>query len=272
MNFFAALEKILFAEDPDQKIALFREFHEDFHYTKKYDFDHQSPIKISPLPSYHSFCQIIHPTRIRRPKDLSSTNALAKVIHSIVHIEYSAIDLALDASYRFRNLSPQYYTDWLEVAQEEISHFLLLRSLLQDLGFDYGDFPVHQNLFDAQMATNHSLSHRMGLVHRALEANGLDANPFVAQKISQSSHAIAKKALSVLDIILRDEISHVHKGDKWWRAYKKEGEDFLSLLRDYRRFSPMSKILNKEARLQAGYTKEELLLIERDKPMEGSQY
>ncbi|MCE3039002.1 ferritin-like domain-containing protein [Helicobacter anatolicus] len=257
MNFHSQLEKILFANSPQEKIQLFKDFYANFLAGKGVFEDHFSP-KIMQKPSYYTFCTIVHPTRIRRPKHINSTQSLAKIIHSIAHIEYSAIDLALDASYRFINLPKEYYQDWLMVANEEIQHFLLLESVLYELGYQYGDFPVHQNLFDAQTATNHSLSHRMGLVHRALEANGLDANPFVCQKIMQSTHHAKNKFQEILDLILRDEISHVNKGDKWWKFSKTPDESFANLLLSYKNFSPLSKIINTSARLQAGYTQQEL--------------
>ncbi len=260
MNFFASLQPILFSQNPKEKISLFREFYDNFLCNKMIFEDDFHPI-IQEKPSYHSFCNIIHPTRVRRPKHPNSTIALSKIIHSIAHIEYSAIDLALDASYRFQNLPIQYYQDWLEVANEEIEHFLLLESVLNELGFAYGDFDVHQNLFDAMQATNHSLSHRMGLVHRALEANGLDANPFVVQKIQNATHPTKSKIQACLKIILSDEINHVSKGDRWWKFSKKEDEDFVQLLMQYQKFSPLSRVLNKQARIQAGYTAKELLIL-----------
>ena len=157
-------------------------------------------------------------------------------------------------------MSKEYYKDWLEVASEEIKHFTLLNTSLQELGFSYGDFPVHQNLFNAMRATDHSISHRMGLVHRALEANGLDANPFVIQKLNQVRHK--DNITQILDLILKDEISHVGKGDKWWKLTKSSDEDFLMLLKGYARFAPSLRTLNIDARIKAGYSLEELEKIQ----------
>ena len=255
-EYFKTLESILFASDPNHKISLFNDFYDRFlshQIIFEEDYCHKLPL----VPSYSQFCNIVHPTRIRRPKTIHSVSALAKVLHSIVHIEYSAIDLALDASYRFVNMPQEYYADWLEVAKEEIEHFTLLEKTLHHLGYCYGDFPVHQNLFDAMLATSHSLNHRMGLVHRALEATGLDANPFVVQKIEQSSKH-KDELVVALDIILRDEISHVGKGDKWWRLSSQKKESFLDLLCQYKNFSPLGRVVNTSARIQAGYSKEEL--------------
>lgn len=221
--------------------------------------DFHSPIRPLQNPSYQRFCTITHPTKIRRPRHIKSVQSLAKVLHSIVHIEYSAIDLALDAMYRFRHLPLQYYRDWLIVALQEANHFRLLLDSLHSLGYEYGDFAVHSQLFDAQSATQ-DFRDRMALLHRGLEANGLDANPFVAAKIERFEHESIPQILQTLEIILHDEIEHVRKGDFWWRYAntKTSPEDFLAILQNFKQFHSVPKILNHKARLQAGFSAEEL--------------
>jgi hypothetical protein len=51
----------------------------------------------------------------------------ARLLHAIVHIEFSAINLALDHAARFRGLPEQYYADWIGVAADEAYHFSILR-------------------------------------------------------------------------------------------------------------------------------------------------
>ena len=221
--------------------------------------DFHSPIRPLRTPSYQRFCTITHPTKIRRPRHIKSVQSLAKVLHSIVHIEYSAIDLALDAMYRFRHLPLQYYRDWLIVALQEANHFRLLLDSLHSLGYEYGDFAVHSQLFDAQSATQ-DFRDRMALLHRGLEANGLDANPFVVAKIERFEHESIPQILQTLETILHDEIEHVRKGDFWWRYAntKTSPEDFLAILQNFKQFHSVPKILNHKARLQAGFSAEEL--------------
>ncbi|STP10640.1 Uncharacterized protein conserved in bacteria [Helicobacter cinaedi] len=221
--------------------------------------DFHSHIRPLRTPSYQRFCTITHPTKIRRPRHIKSVQSLAKVLHSIVHIEYSAIDLALDAMYRFRHLPLQYYRDWLIVALQETNHFRLLLDSLHSLGYEYGDFAVHSQLFDAQSATQ-DFRDRMALLHRGLEANGLDANPFVVAKIERFEHESIPQILQTLEIILHDEIEHVRKGDFWWRYAntKTSPEDFLAILQNFKQFHSLPKILNHKARLQAGFSAEEL--------------
>ncbi|EAI7391293.1 ferritin-like domain-containing protein, partial [Campylobacter upsaliensis] len=178
--------------------------------------------------------------------------------HSIAHIEFSAINLALDASYRFKNLPLKFYKDWLEVAKDEMKHFKLLNQALEELNFEYGSFEAHENLEDALKATKNSLKYRMGVVHRGLEAKGLDANPFVLKKIQNSNHSIKPFLEEILQIILEEEIIHVKKGDFWWNFAKDERDDYLSLCRQFKEFNLAGKKLNDEARLKAGFSKQEL--------------
>ena len=57
----------------------------------------------------------------------------AALLHAIAHIEFNAINLALDAVWRFPGLPEAYYRDWLQVAGEEALHFALLREHLLGL-------------------------------------------------------------------------------------------------------------------------------------------
>lgn len=211
--YFTAIEGILYERDLKAKFEKFAHFYEDFK-SLKFSFDFEREVLLdSTLPPN---LRVKEPVKIRRVKSPSSDEALAKMLHSIAHIEFCAVNLALDSAYRFRDLPREFYAEWLEVADEEIKHFRLLERGLNELGFAYGDFAVHLNLLDALNATAHSLKYRMGVVHRGLEAKGLDANPFVVAKLQGSNHKIKPYLIEILGIILNDEIKHVRKGDKWW--------------------------------------------------------
>ncbi len=77
----------------------------------------------------------------------------AALIHALAHIEFNAVNLALDAAHRFAGMPPDYYDDWLRVADEEATHFELLRGHLASLGHDYGDFPAHNGLWEMALKT-----------------------------------------------------------------------------------------------------------------------
>ena len=149
-----------------------------------------------------------------KPPPLSTPAGVAALVHAIAHIELNAIDLALDICWRFPGMPEDFYRDWLRIAQEEATHFTLLREHLLTLGFDYGDFDAHNALWDMAERTRHDLLARIALVPRTLEARGLDASPGVRAKLVGAGD---KKAGAILDIILRDEIGHVAAGNRWYR-------------------------------------------------------
>lgn len=149
-----------------------------------------------------------------KPPSLRTPEGIAALVHSIAHIEFNAINLALDVCWRFSGMPDAFYRDWLRIAQEEATHFTLLREHLLRLGFDYGDFDAHNALWDMAERTKHDLLARIALVPRTLEARGLDASPAVKRKLVGAGD---KHAGEILDVILHDEIGHVLAGNRWYR-------------------------------------------------------
>ena len=152
-----------------------------------------------------------------RKRSPFTAEGLASLLHSVAHIEFNAINLALDAIWRFEGMPDAYYLDWLLVAAEEARHFSLLRALLQTMGHDYGDFPAHTGLWDMTEKTQDDVLARMALVPRTLEARGLDATPPMQAKLRKVGTPHALRAVEILDVILRDEIGHVAIGNYWYR-------------------------------------------------------
>jgi uncharacterized ferritin-like protein (DUF455 family) len=142
---------------------------------------------------------------------------LAALLHAVTHIEFNAINLALDAAWRFDHMPAAYHRDWIRVAAEEATHFSLLRAQLEAMAYDYGDFPAHTGLWDMTAKTAGDVLARMALVPRTLEARGLDATPAMQAKLRKVGTPDALAAAGILDIILRDEIGHVAIGNHWYR-------------------------------------------------------
>jgi uncharacterized ferritin-like protein (DUF455 family) len=149
-----------------------------------------------------------------KPKPLSTVAGRVLLVHSVAHIELNAIDLALDVVWRFPGLPDAFYTDWMRIAQEEAKHFMLLREHLRSLGYDYGDFPAHNGLWEMAERTQDDVLARLGIVPRTLEARGLDASPGVKNKLIGAGDHLAGQ---ILDIILEEEIGHVAAGNRWYR-------------------------------------------------------
>ena len=187
------------------------------------------------------------------------------MMHAIAHIEFNAINLALDAVQRFKGMPDQFYTDWLKVADEETYHFELIRSHLRHLGGDYGDHDAHDGLWEMCTKTAHDVMIRMALVPRVLEARGLDVTPGIQKKLAQAGD---DNAVSILDIILRDEIGHVEIGNRWFRYSCNERglkpePTFHKLLNEYYPKGLMGPF-NLGARRQAGFSEYELGLLSQD--------
>ncbi len=187
----------------------------------------------------------------------------AALLHAVAHIEFNAINLALDAVWRFAGMPEAYYRDWLGVAAEEALHFTLLREHLRNtLGHDYGAFDAHDGLWTMVEKTKHDIVARMALVPRTLEARGLDAAPPMQAKLAKAGDA---RAVAILDVILRDEVGHVAIGNHWYRwLCARDGLDPLAhyALLVHRHEAPRPRPpFNLDARRRAGFTAEELALL-----------
>ena len=205
---------------------------------------------------------LVAPRELPRRK-LTSPQGHAALIHAICHIEFNAINLALDAVYRFRDLPVDFYSDWLRVAKEEAYHFGLLRDHLRSLDYDYGDFDAHNGLWEMAVDTAHDAMIRMALVPRVLEARGLDVTPGIMQKLADIGD---EGAVEILTIIQRDEVGHVEIGSRWFRYLcqqrKLEPEaTFRDLLSQYMK-GKIKGPLDRPARRQAGFSEAELDYLE----------
>jgi uncharacterized ferritin-like protein (DUF455 family) len=194
----------------EQVIALATAW-EEGHLTLDVETDLQSHRAIPGRPSSP---ELISPKFVKH-RAMNTLEGRAAMIHALTHIEFNAINLALDAIWRFAGMPRNYYTDWLQVAGEEALHFSLLSAHLQTLGYGYGDFPAHNSMWEMADKTCDGVLARMALVPRTLEARGLDASPLMRAKLAQAGD---QAAAEILDIILRDEIGHVAIGNHWYNV------------------------------------------------------
>ncbi len=267
MDYFLFLEDILQTSKPKEKIEKFQIFYNNFLNGNYFMSDSYIPYEFT-NPSYHSFLEIVKPTSLPAIKNFKSIEGKKYLVHTILHIEYSAIDLALDAALRYKDMPKKYYEDWLEVANDEIRHFLMLEELLTELGGVYGEFPVHKNLFEAMEQTPEFLR-RMAAVPRYLEANGLDQNPKIMEKLNSNRDEFNNKFLKVLQIILDEEVDHVKKGDNWFKYECKrlnlEPEStYLQIIEEVFPGSTKRKMdLNFNARKEAGFSCNELKFLSK---------
>ncbi len=249
---------LLYAPDPELKAARVRELD-------------AAVLQLDPDRKLEALAQ--GPGRPERPelvsprsvahRGVATPEARAALLHALAHIEFNAINLALDAIWRFAGMPRAYYLDWLKVAAEEALHFTLLSEHLATMGVAYGDFPAHDGLWQMAEKTRADILARMALVPRTLEARGLDASPAIRAKLA---HAGDSRAASILDIILRDEIGHVAIGNRWYRFLCQQRElepitQYALLTAQYA--APVLRgPFNFPARREAGFTEEELEALE----------
>jgi uncharacterized ferritin-like protein (DUF455 family) len=261
LNIFECARETIAAADPDCKRLLTRQAHQAWE-ANALDFSMPAdgPDAIAD-PGRPARPPLVPPSQLHQRK-LASEQGRAALLHALAHIEFNAINLAWDAVYRFRDMPQDYYTDWLGVAADEARHFALLRERLRDLGYDYGDFPAHDGLWDMAVRTSHDILVRMALVPRVLEARGLDVTPSMISRLQQLGDM---ESARILDTILQDEIGHVAAGSRWFNHLCRERgleplETFRQLLDEFlpgRVRSP----LNVEARTRAGFNDTELELL-----------
>ena len=262
MDFYAELETALFSADINTK-ELIVDSAIEYCSSSNATFGKYKP-KIQNEPSYSKFAKIVSPKELPKRGDFSKKDGQLALIHSIAHIEFSAIDLAIDAVYRFTNMPIEYKLDWLIVAQDEIRHFKMLASFLEKLDSKYGDLPVHKGLFEMAYKTNNSVIERMAVIPRYFEASGLDVNPKIVSKLnSYKNIAIIKELIDALDIIYIEEIDHVKKGDKWFKYLcNLENSNiesrYIEILNKYK-LKGRAEQFNIKGRKEAGFSCSELI-------------
>jgi uncharacterized ferritin-like protein (DUF455 family) len=260
-NIFALAADCLHNPEIDAKLAL---THEAWRLNQagQLDFSTVEP----PLPiaatAFPARPKLLDPRHMPRRK-LTTAAGLKAFFHAIAHIEFTAIYLAWDMLYRFRDMPRQFYQDWLRVADEEAQHFAMIRGHLRRMGVEYGDLPAHRGLWELAEATTGDISARLALVPRYMEAHGLDVTPPMIEKLAQAGD---HESVAILTRILTDEVGHVALGTRWFRyVCGQRGEDaeenYKRLLLERLTGKP-KKPLNRELRKNAGFSDSELDWLE----------
>lgn len=226
--------------------------------TGDYEFDPHVPVIALEQVGWPSSPELVKPGRLSRRR-LGSEKGRAALVHSVAHIEFNAINIALDAACRFRNMPGQYYLDWISVAVDEARHFTMMSDRLHVMGYCYGDFPAHNGLWEMAERTADDCMKRMALVPRVLEARGLDVTPGMIDRLLAVGD---DETVRLLRIILEEEVRHVEIGSHWFhlccdqRGLPRE-ETFINLISEYFKRG-LRGPFNIPARMQAGFTQREM--------------
>lgn len=256
-NLFERALACLLIDDPVQKVEATYILQKEWN-AEKLALIPLSKVEQIAIPGRPKKPELVDPKNVPRRKISSLTGRLS-LVHAIAHIEFNAINLALDAIYRFQHMPIEYYADWCRVAAEESLHFTLLTEYLADHGLLYGEQNAHNGLWEMAVKTDADVLVRMALVPRVLEARGLDVTPTMILKL-QPTGDIA--LISILQKIFDDEIDHVKIGTHWFNTLCKERglepqQTFIALIKKYMKgakFGPFET----QARIKAGFTEEEL--------------
>ena len=163
-------------------------------------------------PAWPDAPELLPPNRMPKRGKFGSERARIALWHSLAHIEFVAIDLALDMAGRFGEaMGREFVDDFLSVAADEAMHFALLARKLESLGSFYGALPAHAGLWEAAHATRDDVAARLAVVPMVLEARGLDVTPATRERVTAAGDTGGAK---ILGRILDDEIRHVAFGTK----------------------------------------------------------
>jgi len=259
-GFFEATKRCLSLSDPESKCAAVSALAEALE-RGALDWDPGLPVEPIGPPGRPDRPELVDGSRVPRRRP-GSAQGRAALVHAIAHIEFNAINLALDAAYRFREMPSDFYHDWISVAVDEARHFGLLRRRLSGLGSEYGDFPAHNGLWEMAEKTAGSCLVRMALVPRVLEARGLDVTPGMIKRLTAAGDA---ETVAALEIILAEEVRHVAIGTRWFRyCCERDGLDplttFLDLLKRHHG-GALKGPFNLDARYEAGFSPEEMAAL-----------
>ena len=257
MSLFLRTAECLDACDPQQKVKLTQSLYADW-CAGKLDIDRSFVAKEIAQVGHPDKPELVAPRDVSR-RSMNTPEGRVILCHALTHIEFNAINLALDAVYRFTDMPEPFYADWLKVASEEAYHYTLLESYLHKRDAKYGDYNGHNGLWEMAQLTAHDVMIRMALVPRVLEARGLDVTPGILNKLEQAKD---EEFIAHLKIIQRDEIGHVAIGSHWFKYLcEKRGlnyrEVFKQLIQDYMKGS-LRGAFDEIARLQAGFSAEEI--------------
>lgn len=251
----AAIRAALLETDPRAKVFAARAVARDYAAgTMPFVFDVAMPDE----PGRPEQPELLPPGRMPKRGKFGSERARIALWHALAHIEFVAIDLALDAAGRFgAERGAQFVSDFLGVAADEAMHFALLDRKLRTLGSYYGALPAHGGLWEAAQNTAHDVAARLAVVPMVLEARGLDVTPATLERVQAAGD---KSGARILQRILDDEIRHVRLGATHFAAIysdrRESAENLWKSLVAAHFGGAIKPPFNDSARLAAGLSRE----------------
>ena len=255
-----AARAVLLTPDPHDKRRAARALARAW---RRGDLAHRCDTAMPDRPAWPAKPELLPPNRMPRRRKGGSDRGRIAMLHALAHIEFVAIDLAVDLVGRFGGDFPRgFVNDWIGVAADEAMHFALLDRRLRQLGSFYGELPAHAGLWKAAEATRDDALARLAIVPMVLEARGLDVTPATVERFRAAGDTASAKILSR---IYKDEVRHVRAGTVWFNQKCDEMgfnavETWQSLVKSRFRGS-VKPPFNDSARGEAGLTQDYYAVI-----------
>lgn len=203
----SSIRAALLTADPIAKVMATRAAARDWRLGRlSFVFDETMPDQ----PAWPEAPELLPPSRMPKRGKGGSERSRIALWHALAHIEFVAMDLALDMAGRFGGeMGEGFVSDFLSVAADEAMHFALLARKLESLGSFYGALPAHGGLWEAAGKTSGDVAARLAVVPMVLEARGLDVTPATLDRVRFLGD---EHGARILERILDDEIRHVRIG------------------------------------------------------------
>lgn len=220
----------------------------------------KQPVTLFPQRDILILPSQLHPAK----KGFSTLEGQARLLHDLANIELQAMELGLRTLYEFPEAPLEFREELVRITLEEAKHLGMCVQGLQDLGFQWGSWPIHLALWDA-VSEEDSLLDRIFIVHRYLEGSGLDAGDVFARRL----HGVLDNRIEkITRQITEEEIDHVYFGSRWYRNICQDqgirSSEDLSERIERLRFKIPKRVekLSHRLRLQAGFYPQEIETLE----------
>ncbi len=207
---------------------------------------------------------VVHATDMPKRAGLSFREGQGRLLHDLANIELQAMELCYRTWSEYPEAPEEFQQELLGLLASEASHLELCLSGLNDLGFKWGDWPIHAALW-LSVSSEDDLIDRVLIVHRYLEGNGLDAGDTLLRRLT----GVAKSPVhSIVTQINTEELDHVQFGSRWYANLCKLQK--LDLQNDFpERFNRIEnriphriEKMNIELRKRAGFSEEEIRFLD----------
>lgn len=152
---------------------------------------------------------------------LNETDKKAVALHSFANHELLAIEMMAAALLIYPHHNDEdirFKKGILTALREEQKHLNLYIGRLNQLGYEFGDFPLN-DFFWRQMEKLKTPAQYAAVMALTFEAANLDFAQYYAKVFREFGD---EETANILDIVLEDEIGHVAFGTHWMKKWKED--------------------------------------------------